>query len=184
METQGILTKTKWAIDNAHTTIEFNASHLVIANVTGSFMEFGADIYTNGDDFTSCEIDFWLNPASIQTGDSNRDAHLKGAEFFDVLNHKKILFIGDSLIKMDEAGNYKLTGELSIKEFSKIITLNVNYGGISKDRYGQEKAAFSISGVINRSEWGLTWNNAIEKAGLLVSDEILINCDLELSRED
>ena len=177
MEPQDVITKTKWAVDNAHTTIEFKAKHLMIASIKGSFLEFGADIYTNGNDFSSCEIDFWVNPASILTGDSNRDTHLKSAEFFDVEKYKKILFVGDSFVKMDKTGSYELYGELTIKGVSKKIKLYVNYAGITKDPSGTEKAAFSINGAINRSDWGLTWNTPVEAGGLLVSDEIIINCD-------
>ncbi|MCD6018782.1 MAG: YceI family protein [Bacteroidetes bacterium] len=184
MQTQDVITKTKWAIDNAHTTIEFKAKHLMLANVKGSFMEFGADIYTNGDDFTSSEIDFWVNPASIQTGDSNRDSHLKSAEFFDVERHKKVLFVGESFMKTDKTGYYELSGELTIKGISKKIKLNVMFGGAFKDPSGNEKVGFSITGTINRSDWGLTWNTSVEKGGFLVSDEIIINCDLELSKEE
>ncbi|MES2565853.1 MAG: YceI family protein [Bacteroidota bacterium] len=182
MEVQETLTKTSWAIDHTHTTIEFKVKHLMISNVKGSFMDFGADIYTDGNDFTTCEIDFWLNPASIQTGDSNRDAHLKSAEFFDVAKYKKILFVGESMVRKDKIDSYELFGELTIKGISKKIKLNVDFGGNATDR-GTEKVGFSTTGSINRSEWGLIWNTSLESGGLLVSDEILINCDLELSKE-
>lgn len=184
MESQDVLTKTKWAVDKSHTTIEFKAKHLMIANIKGSFMDFGADIYTNGDDFTTSEIDFWINAGSIQTGDSNRDSHLKSQEFFDVEKHKRILFVGDSLVKMDKASSYELYGELTIKGISKKIKLIVITGGIAKDPSGIEKAAFSITGSINRSDWGLIWNTPLEAGGFVLSDEIIINCDLELSKEE
>lgn len=184
METQDVLTKTKWTVDKSHTTIEFKAKHLMITNVKGSFMDFGADIYTNGDDFTTSEIDFWINAGSVQTGDSNRDSHLKGPEFFDVEKYKRILFVGESFVKSDKQGTYELYGELTIKGISKKIKLNVTTGGLTKDPSGTEKAGFSITGAIKRSDWDLNWNTPIESGGFLVSDEIILNCDLELSKED
>lgn len=183
MENQNVLTKTKWAIDNSHTTIEFMAKHLLISNVKGYFTEFGADIYTAGDDFTTCEIDFWLNPASIQTGDSNRDSHLKSVEFFNVEKYKKIFFVGETFVKKSDSNYYELKGELTIKNVSKKVKLNVTYKSTTKNSSDSEKLDFSITGAIKRSDWGLTWNTAVKKDNFLVSDEILINCDLELSKE-
>lgn len=183
METQDVITKTKWAVDTSHTEIEFKAKHLMIANVKGSFSEFGADIFTNGDDFTSCEIDFWINTASVKTGDAKRDEHLKGPDFFDVEKHKKMIFIGGSFIKTDHPGSFELYGGLTIKGITKNIKLYVVSGGTAKDPYGNEKAGFNITGILNRSDWGLNWNTPLDSGGLLVSDQITINCDLELTKE-
>ena len=95
METTAVATKTKWGIDPAHSEIGFKVKHLMITNVRGEFKEFDGSIYTTGEDFMTAEIDFWINPASVTTGDEKRDAHLKSADFFDVENFKEINFTGN-----------------------------------------------------------------------------------------
>ncbi len=183
METKEVSTKTKWSIDTAHTAIEFKVKHLMISNIKGSFAEFGGSIYTTGKDFTSCEIDFWLDPASIQTGDKKRDEHLKGADFFDSANYKKITFVAHNFTKVDRIGHYELYGELTMKGITKQIKLHVELGGVMKDPFGKEKVGFSIHGVIDRNDWGLNWNAALEAGGLLVSDEVAINCEVQLTKQ-
>ena len=139
-------TKTKWGIDPAHSEIGFKIKHLMIANVRGNFKEYEASIYTTGDDFMSAEIDFWLNPASINTGDANRDTHLQGPDFFDVENHKEISFVANTYENVDNDGSYELYGDLTIKGITKRIKLDVEFGGVVKDPWGNQKAAFSING--------------------------------------
>jgi polyisoprenoid-binding protein YceI len=177
------LVKTKWGIDTIHSEVAFKVKHLMISNVKGVFKEFDASIYTTGEDFMTSEIDFWLNPASIDTGAADRDAHLKSADFFDVENHKQITFIGDSYEKVDNDGSYTLWGDLTIKGITKKIKLDVEFGGIMKDPWGNEKAGFTVNGKINRKDWELNWNAALEAGGVLVGDEIKISCDIELIKQ-
>ena|ERR1035437_3140750 len=177
------LVKTKWGIDTVHSEVAFKVKHLMISNVKGVFKEFDASIYTTGEDFMTSEIDFWLNPASIDTGAADRDAHLKSADFFDVEKHKQITFIGDSCEKVDNDGSYTLWGNLTIKGITKKIKLDVEFGGIMKDPWGNEKAGFTINGKINRKDWELNWNAALEAGGVLVGDEIKISCDIELIKQ-
>ena len=177
------LVKTKWGIDAAHSEIAFKVKHLMISNVKGTFKEFDASIYTTGEDFMTSEIDFWLNPASIETGATDRDAHLKSADFFDVENHKQITFIGNTYEKVDNDGSYTLYGDLTIKGITKQIKLDVEFGGVMKDPWGNEKAGFTINGKINRKDWGLNWNAALEAGGVLVGDEVRINCEVELLKQ-
>jgi polyisoprenoid-binding protein YceI len=172
--------KTKWGIDPSHSEIGFKVKHLVISNVRGNFGEYEASIYTTGHDFLTAEIDFWLNPASVNTGDAKRDEHLRSADFFDVEHHKEISFVSNTCEKGEGEGNYIVHGDLSIKGVTKRIKLNVAFSGIAKDPWGNQKAAFEISGKINRKEWGLEWNAALETGGLLVSEEVWIQCDLQL----
>lgn len=183
INTEGIMTKTKWSIDKSHTDIEFKVRHLMISNIKGIFTEFEASIYTSGDDFLTAEIDFWLNPASIRTGDEKRDEHLKGADFFDVLNHKQITFTGNTFVKVDKVNNYELFGNLCIKGITKQIKLHVEFGGVMKDPMENQKAGFTIRGVINRNDWNLNWNTALEAGGILVSDEVTISCEVELIKK-
>jgi polyisoprenoid-binding protein YceI len=183
METTAVSTKTKWGIDPAHSEIAFKVKHLMITNVKGVFREFDASIYTTNEDFMTAEIDFWLNPASVNTGDEKRDAHLKSPDFFDVENHKQITFTGNTYEKVDNDGSYELYGDLTVKGITKRIKLDVEFGGVMKDPWGNEKAGFTLNGKINRKDWGLNWNAALEAGGVLVSDEVRISCEVQLVKQ-
>ena len=173
--------KTKWTIDQSHSEIEFKVRHLMIAHVKGSFKTFDASIYTEAKDFTTAEIDLWIDASSINTGDAKRDEHLKSVDFFDVQNHKQITFTSSTLGKPDAEGNYELWGELTMRGVTKEIKLNVQFGGIINDPWGNEKAGFTVTGKINRTEWGLIWNAALETGGIMVSEDITISCEVELA---
>lgn len=152
----------------------------MISHVSGSFKTFEASIYTTGRDFTTAEVDLWIDAASISTGNTDRDVHLIGADFFDADTHKQITFTSSTIGKADADGNQALWGEMTIKGVTRNQKLNVVFGGIMKDPWGKEKAGFTISGKFNRSDWGLTWNTALDTGGLMVSDEVSILCELEL----
>jgi polyisoprenoid-binding protein YceI len=156
----------------------------MIANVKGVFKTFDASIYTTSKDFTTAEIDLWIDPSSIDTGDTKRDEHLKSADFFDVNNYKQITFSSSTIGEPDIDGNQVLWGELTMKGVTNNVKLNVQFGGIIKDPWGNEKAGFTISGKIKRSDWGLIWNATIETGGLVVSDEVTISCEVELINKD
>ena len=183
MEATEAIEKTKWGIDPAHSEIGFKVKHLMVTNVRGTFKEFDASIYTTGEDFMTSEIDFWLNAASITTGDEKRDTHLKSADFFDVENFKEINFTGDSYDNVDKDGSYELYGNLTIKGIKKQVKLDVEFGGVVKDPWGNHKAAFTINGKINRKDWGLNWNVALEAGGVLVSEDIYISCEVQLVKQ-
>ena len=176
-------TKTKWIIDQAHSEFGFKIKHLMVANVRGKFKEYDASIYTTGDDFASTEIDFWINPASISTGEEKRDAHLRSADFFDAEKFKEISFTGNTIKEKDENGRFSLYGGLTMKGIKKQIELDVDFGGIIKDPWGNQKAIFTVNGKINRKDWGLNWNAAIETGGVLVGEDVWINCELQLTRQ-
>jgi polyisoprenoid-binding protein YceI len=177
-------TKIKWAIDPFHTEIAFKVKHLMITNVKGVFKEFDASIYTTGDDFMTAEIDCWINPASVDTGNADRDAHLKSADFLDVENHKEINFTANTYEKVDNDGSYELYGDLTIKGITKRIKLDVEFGGVIRDPWGNEKAGFSINGKINRKDWGLEWNSMLNGGGLLVGNDVWISCEIELLKSN
>jgi polyisoprenoid-binding protein YceI len=175
------LTKTKWIIDPAHSEIGFKVKHLMITNVKGTFNEFEASIYTTNEDFMTAEVDFWLNPASVDTGDEKRDAHLRSADFFDADTFKQIHFTSDFAIdKVDNDGSYEVWGDLTIKGIKKQIKLSIEFGGVMKDPWGNHKAGMTVNGKINRTDFGLNWNAALEAGGVLVSDEVRIVCDIQL----
>jgi len=183
MEAAQATTKTKWTIDPAHSEVGFKVKHLMIANVRGVFRQFDASIYTTGEDFMSGEIDFWLNPASVDTGDEKRDTHLKSADFFDAENYKVINFTANTYEDVDRDGSYELIGDLTIKGISQRIKLDVEFGGVIKDPWGNHRAVFIINGKINRKDWGLEWNTALEAGGVLVSEEVWISCEVQLVKQ-
>jgi polyisoprenoid-binding protein YceI len=172
--------KTKWSIDHIHSEISFKIEHLMIAQIKGSFKEFDASIYTKNKDFTTVEIDLWINPTSISTGDASRDTHLKGPDFLDVIHHKQITFNASAMGPADPDGKHVLWGELTIKGISQDIKLTIVFGGMVTDPWGNEKAGFTATGKIRRSDWGLTWNKAIESGGILVGEEVFISFEAEL----
>jgi len=180
MESKLVTTQTKWSVDQAHCEIGFKVRHLMIAYVKGTFKTFDASIYTNADDFTTADIDLTIDPSSIFTGDTKRDEHLKSPDFFDVAKHKQITFTSSTIGKPGPDGNQELWGELSMMGITKNIKLNAQFGGIVKDPWGNEKAGFTVTGKIKRSDWGLVWNANIEAGGLMVSDEVMILCEIEL----
>jgi len=181
METSEVITRTKWSIDQAHSEVTFKVRHLRIAHVKGAFKKFDASIYTIAKDFTTARIDLWIDASSIDTGDAKRDEHLKSEDFFDVQNHKQITFTSSTIGKSDPDDNHELWGELTMMGVTKNVKLNVQFGGILKDPWGNEKAGFSISGEINRTDWGLFWNAALDTGGIMVGEEVTISCEVELT---
>jgi polyisoprenoid-binding protein YceI len=172
---------TKWAFDAAHSEIAFKVKHLMIVNVKGSFKEFDIQVATRGDDFNGAQIDFSMNPASVDTGDAGRDGHLKSQDFFDVENHPVITFKAKSFDKKSE-DEFDLIGDLTIRGITKTIKLDAEFGGVQKDPWGNTKAGFTLNGKINRKEFGLTWNAALESGGVLVGDEVKITGEVELAK--
>ena len=169
---------TKWTIDPSHSEIDFKVKHLMISYVMGSFRSFDANIYAVDEKFNEAEVEFWANPASIFTGDEKRDENLVGPEFFDVERHKQITFKGT--FRRSYASESELWGDLTIKGITQRAMLKVKFGGIMKDPSGNVKAGFTLKGRLNRNDWGLVWNKAIEEGGVFLGDEVLINCHIEL----
>jgi polyisoprenoid-binding protein YceI len=180
MKTTPVTAKTKWSVDQTHTEIAFKVRHLMIAHVKGAFKTFDASIYTNAKDFTTADIDLWIDPSSINTGDAKRDEHLKSADFFDIEKHKQITFTSSTIGKPDSDGNHELWGELTMMGITKNVKMDVQFGGIVKDPWGNEKSGFKVTGIIRRSDWGLVWNASLEAGGIMVSDEVSITCEVEL----
>jgi len=172
--------ETKWAIDPSHSEIAFKIKHLMITHIKGVFRSYDADVRTSGSDFTTAEIDVWIDPASIDTGDTKRDEHLKGADFFDVANHKQITFDGGTIERSTKDSSLELWGNLTMKGISKRIKLSLEFGGLTKDPYGNEKAGFTVTGTISRKDWELKWNTALENGGEMVGEEVIVNCEIQL----
>jgi polyisoprenoid-binding protein YceI len=175
--------KTKWAIDPAHSEIAFKVKHLMITNVKGVFKDFSASVTTTDNNYVTSEIDFTLHPSSVDTGAPDRDNHLRSADFFDVDKYDRISFTGTKVENADENGNYMLNGDLTIKDVTKPVRLNVEFAGVMKDPWGNEKAGYTLSGKINRKDWGLNWNAALEAGGVLLSEDVTISCDVQLVKQ-
>ena len=171
--------ETKWAVDPTHSKIGFKVKHLMISNVTGTFREFEGSISSIGNDFSKSVISLSINSASVDTEIGDRDAHLKSGDFFDVEIFPKITFTGSGLKDLGD-DLYELTGDLTINGITNPATLSVEFGGINSDPWGNVKAGFSVTGKIKRKDWGLTWNAALETGGVLVGEEVKINCDIQL----
>lgn len=172
--------KVKWVLDPTHSELAFKVKHMMISNVKGEFRDFSIDV--DGEDILQSKIDVSVATASITTNNNDRDTHLKSADFFDVENHKEITFKSTSFKHIDD-DDYELKGILTIKSISKEVALKLEFGGINKDPWGNEKAGFSISGKINRKDWGLNWNAALETGGVLVSEEVKISGDFQFVKQ-
>lgn len=176
------MAKSTWAIDASHSEIGFKIKHLMITNVKGKFQKFEGEAVTEDDDFSKGSVSFSTEVASIHTGDAQRDGHLQSPDFFDAQNFPKISFKATKYEKIS-GDNHRLTGDLTIRDVTKPVSLDVEFGGIAKDPWGNTKAGFTITGSINRKDWGLTWNAVTEAGGVLVSEDVKINCDVQLIKK-
>ena len=177
------MSKSKWVLDPTHSEIQFKVKHLMITNVTGSFNSFNVEAETIDDNFTEAKISFSADVDSISTNNEQRDGHLKSADFFDVASYPKISFEATNAVNLEIDGNYDLVGDLTIKDVTKSIKLNIEFAGVTKDPYGNTKAGFAISGNIHRSYFGLTWNAALETGGVMVSEDVRILGEIQLVKQ-
>jgi len=175
------MVKTKWALDPAHSSVDFSVRHMMIANVKGTFNSFNATIEADPTDLTTANIEFSVDTASVDTRNKDRDAHLVSADFFDVENHPNMTFKSSNIEKTDE-GEYNVTGDLTLRGVTKQETFAVTFEGQGKDPWGNEKAGFSASGTVNRSDYGLVWNAALETGGVLVGDKVKINLQIQAAK--
>lgn len=173
---------TKWAIDPTHSEIGFKVKHMMFTNVSGKFGTYDATIVTDDDNFENASMEFSADINSIDTNNADRDNHLKSADFFDADNHPKLTFKASSFTKID-GHNYELTGDLSIKGVTKTVKFPVEFSGLMKDPWGNTKAGLNIDGKINRKDWGLNWNSALETGGVLVGEEVKLNIELQLAKQ-
>lgn len=171
---------TKWVLDPTHSELTFKVKHLMISNVKGEFKNFSASI--DKEDFIKGLVKVSIDTSSVFTNSPDRDNHLKSADFFDAENHPALTFRSTDFTKVED-GEYKLKGLLSIKGVNKEVELDVEFGGTNKDPWGNEKAGFSFSGIINRKDWGLNWNAALETGGVLVSDEVKIGGEVQFVKQ-
>ena len=179
MET-AVATKTKWAIDTTHSEVQFKVKHLVIATVTGTFKKFSGSVESDDENFDGARAEFTIDVSSIDTNQPQRDAHLKSDDFFAATTYGEIKFRNGKLQK--EGNELVLVGDLTIRDTTKKVKLNVEHGGTVVDPYGNLKAGFEINGKINRKEFGLMWNAVTEAGGVVVGDDVKLHLNIELAR--
>lgn len=174
--------KTSWKIDPAHSEILFKVKHLMITNVKGEFVNFEADILSDGDDFSNAQITASIDASSVFTNNKDRDNHLKGADFFEAEKHKTLEFKSTGIKKIDDE-TFQVTGDMTIKGVTNPVKLNVEFGGTATDPFGNEKAGFSITGKLNRKEWGLNYNAALETGGVMVGEEVKLMIEAQFIKQ-
>ena len=172
---------TKWTIDPTHSEVGFKVKHMMFTNVSGQFDTYDATITTEDFDFATAAIEFSANIDSINTGNSDRDNHLKSADFFDAEKNPKLTFVSSSLVKKGD--DHELTGELTINGITKTVKLETEVSGLLKDPWGNTKVGLNATGKINRTDFGLTWNSALETGGVLVSEEVKLNIELQFLQQ-
>lgn len=173
---------TKWALDPTHSNLGFKIKHLMISNVSGSFKNFNAELQSRGTDFSTAQINLTAAMESISTNQEQRDAHLRNADFFEVEKYPELTFTSKKVEKTD-TDTFLLYGDLTLKGITKPVKLHVEFNGTVKDPWGNERAGFVITGKINRSEWGINFNAALETGGVVLSDEVRIHSEIELVKQ-
>lgn len=176
------MAKATWAIDPTHSEIGFKVKHMMFTNVSGKFNQFEATIENEDDAFETSAISFSTDVNSVDTNNADRDNHLRSADFFDVDNFAKLNFKSTAVKKVNE-GVYQIDGDLTIKDVTKNISLEAEYSGLMKDPWGNTKIGLSLNGKINRKEFGLTWNAALETGGVLVGEDIKLAAEVQFVKQ-
>ncbi|KGO91629.1 YceI family protein [Flavobacterium subsaxonicum] len=173
---------TKWVLDPTHSEVGFKVKHLMFTNVSGNFTKFEATATSDDENFDNATFDFSADVDSINTNNADRDGHLKSGDFFDAEKFPKLTFKSTSVTKAEE-GEYVVTGDLSVHGETKPVTLAVEFGGIQKDPWGNIKSGFSVVGKLNRKDFGLTWNAALETGGVMLGEEVKLALELQFVKQ-
>ena len=173
---------TKWVLDPTHSELGFKIKHLMISNVSGSLKSFQAEVETQGEDFTTAQINLSADMASISTNNDQRDAHLRNSDFFEVEKYPELKFTSTKLEKTD-SDTFALFGDLTLKGVTRPVKLNVEFNGVTKDPWGGERAGFVVMGKINRSDWGVNFNGVLETGGVVLSEEVRIFSEIQLVKQ-
>ncbi|EAF5413088.1 polyisoprenoid-binding protein [Listeria monocytogenes] len=176
------MTVEKWNVDPAHSSIEFQVKHMMVSKVKGAFSDFTADIEMDPEDLTSAKLNFSVAAASVDTRQAQRDGHLKSEDFFNVEKYPNVTFTATK-ITADGDDEYEVTGDLTIRDVTKPLTLEVSYEGTGKDpNTSNMVAGFEAKGKFNRKDFGLNYNAALETGGVLIGDEVKLNIQIEASK--
>lgn len=171
-----------WQVDQAHSEVQFKVKHLMINTVTGEFTSYRANLTSEAEDMSDASITFEADINSINTKNEMRDGHLKSDDFFSAEKYPTMSFVSTSFSPKGD-GTYALAGDLTIRDVTKTVTLDVEYGGTMVDFYGNTKAGFEITGAINRKEFGLAWDAVTEAGGIVVSDTVKLVMNLQLQKQ-
>ena len=166
-----------YEIDVAHTRLGFTARHAMVTSVRGSFGDFEGRAHLDAGNPSASTAELTIKTASLSTGQEQRDAHLRSGDFFDVETYPEIRFVSTAAEQIDE-DTFRLTGDLTIKDVTRPVSVDFTYNGSAKDPFGNLRAGFDGRTTVNRKDWGLTWNAALETGGLLVSDKIKLEFDV------
>ena len=169
-----------WVIDTLHSDVLFKIKHLVISNVTGSFKKFEGNIVTQGDDFNNAKVYFTIDVKSIDTNQEQRDGHLQTGDFFSADLYPQIIFESTSFVNVG-GSDYRMIGNLTLKGVTKPIELNVEYGGAQNNGHGVLKHGFEVTGIINRMEFGMTWNKMTDTGGLGLGENIKLIANIQIA---
>jgi len=172
----------KWQFDPAHSEIRFKVKHMMVSNVSGEFKKFDIQMETEGHDFSTAKATFTAELDSITTHVEQRDNHLKSADFFDAANYPQLAFKSTKITRESD-NEYKMHGDLTIRDTVKPVTFHVESFGVIKDPYGNERAGFEITGKIKRLDFGLKYNPALEAGGWVVGDDVRITANVELTHK-
>ena len=173
---------TKWIIDGSHSEIQFKVKHLMISTVTGQFNSFNATLETEGEDFTTAKVNFTADINSISTNNAQRDGHLQSGDFFDAANHPQITFVSDKAERSGE-DTYKVYGTLTMRGVSKPVTLEAELGGITQDPWGNTRAGITLTGKINRTQFGVSFGAVAEAGGVMLADEVKIIANAQFVKQ-
>jgi polyisoprenoid-binding protein YceI len=176
------MANSKWAVDFTHSSVDFTIKHMMIAKVKGTFHKFEANIDADPADLTTADISFSIDLSSIDTRNADRDNHLRTGDFFDIAQFPALNFKSTNIVKTDD-DEYDVTGEVSLHGVTRPETFSVTFEGAGKDPWGNEKAGFSGKGSIKRSDYGLTYNAALETGGVLIGDEVKISIEIEVGKQ-
>lgn len=176
------MAKVNWAVDLSHSEIGFSVKHMMFTTVRGSFKKFEATVSADAEDLTTADINFTIDVSSVDTRDENRDNHLRSADLFDAEKFPNIKFKATETKKTGH-NEYDMTGDLTILDVTKPTTFRVTYEGVGTNPWGAEVAGFTATTTVNRKDFGLSWNAALETGGVLVSEQVKINVELQASKQ-
>lgn len=173
---------TKWALDPMHSELGFKVKHLMISNVSGSFKSFTAEMKTEEADFSKATVTLTAQMASISTNNEQRDTHLRTSDFFEVETYSELKFTSTRIEQLDN-DTFTLFGDLTLKGVTKPVKLNVEYSGVTTDPWGGERAGFTVSGKLNRKDWGVNYNALLETGGVALGEEVKISAEIQMVKQ-
>ncbi|HSF44752.1 MAG TPA: YceI family protein [Chitinophagaceae bacterium] len=176
------MAKTKWVLDELHSELGFKIRHLMISNVSGTFRKFTVSAETDQEDFSTAKINLTAEMASVNTNNDQRDEHLRNSDFFEVENYPQLSFESTDVEKTDD-NSFTLFGNLTMKGVTKPVKLEVEHSGVIKDNWGGERAGFTVTGKIRRTDWGVNFNAITEAGGFALGEDVKIHGEIQLIKQ-